>query len=463
MGKTLPPMRPKTSILVVLGLLTLATQGWALEQTFSTPQKASLVDAALVGRGHVYLFSGTEYLRYTKTSQGYALDAGYPLELPGNWQGLPSEFWSDLDAAFYNPDNGKTYFFKGPYYIRLNGVRVDAKPKLITEGWQGIPDEMANGIDAAVYRGGHVYFFKGPHYTRFTNFTIDSPTRRDLPGGWELPPLWDSVNAATIVSQRQKIYLFRKEQYARLSDVALDDNYPRNTTDFWPGTVDPFCLDVKKNPKFASVISLTHTDQETKSTDCEEFDDGFRCTVESVGGAKSIVTWSTVELDPAFNITSCASVETLVGGSSERRPGQLCHYGCSCYGDATQINRISCSPGLPGQECTEGDCQGDESETLATLVASDFADQFLSDPPADAKFKALCEESPEQRTESCVVTIDKPNPVVVHVNLLHPDSGGVCAEAWDEIENLCHYTCSKEGELNTVQIVEDQCAALSRR
>ena len=68
-----------------------------------------------------------------------------------------------------------------------------------------------------------------------------------------------------------------------------------------------------------------------------------------------------------------------------------------------------------------------------------------------------------RRTEPCLVTIDKPNPVVVHVNLLHPDTGGVCAEAWGETENLCTYTCSEEGEINTVQIVEDKCEALSRQ
>jgi len=437
----------------------------ASEPTLPPFASAEVVDAALVGRGHVYLFSGHRYFRYTKGTQGYALDSGYPLDLPGNWQGLPERFTTGVDAALYNPDNGKTYLFRGPEYVRLTGVQVEAEyPKKITEGWKEIPSQFVSGIDAALYRGGHVYLFKGPHYVRYTQLRIDSPGRRDLPGGWGLPSGWDYLDAATMVSTGQKAYLFNSATYARLSDVTLDPGYPLNTSDYWPGIVDgESCLSARRNASgFAEFVSTAHTLQSTEKIDCEEFDTGYHCVVATDGGAKSTITWANRPSDPAYERANCASVQTTRGGSSERRPGELCNYSCTCASSSDiSLERVACTPGLPTPACVEGDCHGDESETWAELIADHFVNEFVGELPTDANFRVLCEDAPEQRLEPCRVLIDRPEPRVIHVNLLHPDEGEACAEAWDEIENLCRYHCSTDDDISTVHPIPGECSPLA--
>ena len=126
-----------------------------------------------------------------------------------------------------------------------------------------------------------------------------------------------------------------------------------------------------------------------------------------------------------------------------------------------EIERPHCTTGLPAAECTEGDCQGYPSETWATLVANDFVNRFVADIPPEATSNASCEEALEQRTQPCRVRIDQPQPILIHVNLLHPDEDGddaeACAEAWDDIDHLCLYSCQTEGEISTVSPLQGNC------
>ena len=55
----------------------------------------------------VYFFHGSQYSRYDSKTD--VTDAGYPLSIAGNWNGLPP---TGVDAAI-NWGNGKTYFFGG--------------------------------------------------------------------------------------------------------------------------------------------------------------------------------------------------------------------------------------------------------------------------------------------------------------------------------------------------------------
>ena len=66
-------------------------------------------------------FKGSQYVRLT----GATVDATYPKPIAGNWNGLPPDFQTGIDAAVFREANGKSYFFKGNRYVRLTETTVD--------------------------------------------------------------------------------------------------------------------------------------------------------------------------------------------------------------------------------------------------------------------------------------------------------------------------------------------------
>lgn len=125
------------------------------------------IDAAVpFGDGKVCIFKGAAYVRFdVKTDR---VDPGYPKPIDqATWPGLP---WSEGIDAAVNGGNGKLYLFKGSEYVRfdIQSDRVDAGyPKPIDQvTWPGLP--WTSGIDAAVEGGaGKIYLFKGRQYARF--------------------------------------------------------------------------------------------------------------------------------------------------------------------------------------------------------------------------------------------------------------------------------------------------------
>ncbi|WP_166264632.1 hemopexin repeat-containing protein [Marinobacter caseinilyticus] len=131
------------------------------------------INAGLPYRGTAkgYMWSSGDYLRLN----GFTVDAGYPIGMPGGWRNMPAGWSGQVDAALYFPPWDKHYFFKGNEYVRLTGVTVDAGyPAKLPGGWQGMPTEFSAGIDAATFRNGHVYMIKGDYYIRFTGTKVDA-------------------------------------------------------------------------------------------------------------------------------------------------------------------------------------------------------------------------------------------------------------------------------------------------
>jgi hypothetical protein len=116
---------------------------------------ANGIDAALYSGYVCYFFSGKEYIRVRRGQSGAGtIDAGYPKPI-SNW-GWGSFGADGIDAALYS--GSKCYFFSGTQYIRVSrseqspGSLDPGYPKPISNwGWGSFG---ADGISDALYSGG---------------------------------------------------------------------------------------------------------------------------------------------------------------------------------------------------------------------------------------------------------------------------------------------------------------------
>ncbi len=198
------------------------------------------IDAALYrpDNGKTYLFSGAWYVRYSNINDG--IDEGYPKRIASNWQGLPPDFQSHLDAALWRESNQKVYLFKGNQYARLSGSQMDpGYPRPIAGHWKGIPASFEEGIDGAFQRlsNGKIYFFKGSQYVRLTETEMDAGYPAPLTPNWTaLPASFASgIDAALMRGDTGQIYFFKDRRYLRYSNVANgpDDGYPKWINSGW--------------------------------------------------------------------------------------------------------------------------------------------------------------------------------------------------------------------------------------
>jgi len=198
------------------------------------------IDAA-VWRGdnnNAYLFSRDWYVRYSNINDG--IDEDYPKKISGNWNGLPADFASGIDAALYRNSNNKLYFFKGNQYVRLTGSSMDAGyPLPIAGNWHGLPASFQQGIDAAFLResNGKIYMFKGSQYVRLTETEMDAGYPKPIAGNWEgLPNDYTSgVDAVLMRVDTSQIYFFHGHTYVRYSNVddGIDAGYPKWINKSW--------------------------------------------------------------------------------------------------------------------------------------------------------------------------------------------------------------------------------------
>jgi hemopexin len=202
------------------------------------------IDAALwrLDNNKIYLFSGNKYVRITDVSAGR--DDGYPRNIAGNWPGLPAAFQSGIDAALWRDSNGAVYLFKGSQYVRFSKVSdgVDSGyPKSIADDWPGLPAAFQTGIDAALLResNGKIYFFKGNQYVRFSDVSagVDAGYPKPISGSWPgLPASFTSnLGAALMRRDNHKIYFFKGTRHVRFDDAAstTDPDYPRFINGDW--------------------------------------------------------------------------------------------------------------------------------------------------------------------------------------------------------------------------------------
>ncbi|XP_072050835.1 matrix metalloproteinase-18-like [Amphiura filiformis] len=190
----------------------------------NSPCPGQLDTIARTGDGRTFAFIGN--LVYQILNDGVA--TGYPQLISQVFADLPN----DIDASFYWPGNGRTYFFKGAQYYRYSDTTPDAGYPLDISLW-GLPAD----IDAAfVWSGnGRLYFVKGDQYYRYNTYTgrIDNGYPRPL-SVWGLPV--DSIDAAMQFSN-SRTYFFAGDNYYRYNDASfeVDASYPRLTAYWWFG------------------------------------------------------------------------------------------------------------------------------------------------------------------------------------------------------------------------------------
>lgn len=222
-------------------------------------QDTGRVDAALMGLdGRLYVFSGTQYLRYSDLESGYA-DEGYPRTIATDWGGLER-----VDAAFVL--DGRTYLFgtmveQGAVYLRFGTrdyeVADEGYPRATDDNWWNLPfalteagfatpDGIMNGGD------GRVYLFSGDQLIHFDHnqrvWSDPEPIREHFAG---LP--FDSISAG-VTDGDGHTWLFSAGEaildhdgvgevieasgpmVARYSDAdftRLDDRFPKPTRHGW--------------------------------------------------------------------------------------------------------------------------------------------------------------------------------------------------------------------------------------
>ncbi|MGH3570115.1 MAG: hemopexin repeat-containing protein, partial [Pseudonocardia sp.] len=160
--------------------------------------RTGVVNAVLRRGDRTYVFSGSQYLRYSGDPFG-PVDTGYPAELATNTDGFPR--WPAIDAAF--TDLSGTEWFCAAALGRV--VRGDAldKPLPVTEVFTrfGVAPFGTGQLDAAfvdVWTGA-TYLFSGPLYVRCSGGDRPKPEKgypKPLAENSEGLPRWTAMGAA---------------------------------------------------------------------------------------------------------------------------------------------------------------------------------------------------------------------------------------------------------------------------
>ncbi|MFW5764440.1 MAG: neuraminidase-like domain-containing protein [Coleofasciculus sp.] len=137
--------------------------------------ETGIVDAALVDGDKIYLFSGNEYVVYTKGDE--LADADSPKRLKGNLEGFPE--WDKIDAAFKGTD-GKRYFFNQTRQEFIESSDLNTS-RAITAKWgkvrnsftaqdypiNGSSNENEPSVDAAFVWEEYTYLFNKDQYIKY--------------------------------------------------------------------------------------------------------------------------------------------------------------------------------------------------------------------------------------------------------------------------------------------------------
>ncbi|KAB0352888.1 hypothetical protein FD754_017745 [Muntiacus muntjak] len=149
-------------------------------------------------------------------------------------QPLPDRCDGNFDAIANI--RGETFFFKGPWFWRLqpSGQLVSPRPARLHRFWEGLPAQV-KVIQAAYARhpDGRILLFSGPQFWSFQDRLLEGAARPLTELG--LPP-GEEVDAVFSWPLNGKTYLIRGRQYWRYDEAAArpDPGYPRDLS-LWEG------------------------------------------------------------------------------------------------------------------------------------------------------------------------------------------------------------------------------------
>ena len=215
------------------------------------------IDSALSGngpfKGKAYFFKGNQYIRYDWEKD--KVDKGYPRKIEESWQGWPSDFYEQIDAALPGDDpfKNKAFFFKGNQYIRYDweqdridpGFPQEIKPYIrggVSHYFKTHRDEFRDEFVEKGFSSGKAFFFMGSQYVRYdwSADNADTGYPRIIENSWQGWPIgFDSIDAALVGEGpfKDKIYFFKGSQYFRfdLSQKRVEPGYPKMIVGRWPG------------------------------------------------------------------------------------------------------------------------------------------------------------------------------------------------------------------------------------
>jgi hypothetical protein len=229
------------------------------------------VNAAFIGLdGRTYLFSGSQYVRYSSSDYS-EVDDGFPRDISEDWQGLTS-----VTAAFIL--GNKTYLFGRDgetenLYVRYSTVSMDEDDYLevdhqdpnartietvlanradvddievfgavVNQEFWSLPQSVTGGAEDfqidAVMNGpdGKVYLFYGENYIEHDHLNRWWSEPKVLRDQWSRTPAGLTNVVAGFTSKEGQTFLFFDHQFLRFSDqqlLKLDNGYPRPTDKFW--------------------------------------------------------------------------------------------------------------------------------------------------------------------------------------------------------------------------------------
>ncbi|MEZ4712471.1 MAG: neuraminidase-like domain-containing protein [Caldilineaceae bacterium] len=196
-------------------------QDW-LHATTTRIAETGLVDAAFSDGAHTWLFSGTEYVRYTGDAYDF-IDNEYPQPIAQNSEGLPR--WSQMGAAFRAENS--TYFFDNSDHTFVTSAQFDQKVKT-QERWGIIRNNFTERgvVDAAYVSGDKLYLTSGAQFIRYTlplNLAAQPAMFVDAgyPKAYQVSGM-TGIQAA--FTQKDKVYLFSGNRYAKLTAPAEIDS-----------------------------------------------------------------------------------------------------------------------------------------------------------------------------------------------------------------------------------------------
>ena len=119
------------------------TQNWDVSSSYFGSGFDSMVQ---LPNGVTYATKGEWYVRYSNKEKPFIVDLDYPKKLDGfPWGRLPENFKSGFDAMSVLP-NGKLYVFKGTEYIRYTHFSLNlidsGYPKPIKGNWGNVPQDL---------------------------------------------------------------------------------------------------------------------------------------------------------------------------------------------------------------------------------------------------------------------------------------------------------------------------------
>ena len=130
----------------------------------------------------------------------------------------------------------KGYMWRDGQYLRLNGVTKDnGFPSNMPGGWVNMPASWNGNVDAAIsYKSNNKhYLFKGDEYVRMTGVKVDAGYPQKLSKGWiGLPADFVSdIDAATYINGH--VYMIKGQRYIRFTNTTVDAGYPKPMSN-WP-------------------------------------------------------------------------------------------------------------------------------------------------------------------------------------------------------------------------------------